>query len=490
MSRCHRRPLPVKSPAKRQEVANGHTRFHIASGWLVALVAMLVISHQTAIFAQDDSSSAADPQDAELSIVGEPEQTAADPFVDESGAVDNGNDAPARRTCKGDRCSRSDGACGLIAPCRFRGLGIDFGGWIDQGITFNGRRPADRFNGPVTFNDRDTEYQLNQFWLFARREANTGGYGWDIGGRVDLLYGTDSRFDTSLGLDDSWGDSSRFYGLVMPQLYMDFAVNDLTMRIGHFDTIIGYEVVQAPENFFYSHSYAMQYGEPFTHTGVLAIYEMSDRVTIKAGIDRGWDKWEDNNKDYSFLGGVGLSSCDEATTLDFAISSGAYDDAGLDNRTMYSLVLARKISRRLSYVIQHDWGMDDNGGVSLGGGAFENGEWYGVNQYLFYELNCDWQLGLRFEWFRDDDGTRVGGIGAPKGWALGPDIAADQIGWAGNFYEISLGLNWKPRSNIVVRPECRWDWYRGPVDGVGNLPYHAGSSLDQFTFATDLIITF
>jgi len=98
--------------------------------------------------------------------------------------------------------------------------------------------------------------------------------------------------------------------------------------------------------------------------------------------------------------------------------------------------------------------------------------------------------GPRVEWFRDDHRTRVGGIGAPKGWTLWPDIAVDQIGWAGDFYEISLGLNWTPRTNIIVRPECRWDWYRGPVDGAGNFPYYSGSLPDQFTFATDLIATF
>ena len=37
-------------------------------------------------------------------------------------------------------------------------------------------------------------------------------------------------------------------------------------------------------------------------------------------------------------------------------------------------------------------------------------EWYGINQYLFYKLNCCWTAGSRFEWFRDDDGFVVTGL--------------------------------------------------------------------------------
>ena len=76
----------------------------------------------------------------------------------------------------------------------------------------------------------------------------------DIGGRVDLLYGTDRRFVDGLraGLRVELGQ--RFYGLAMPQMYGDIAINDLVIRGGHFLAPCGYESVMAPENFFYSHS--------------------------------------------------------------------------------------------------------------------------------------------------------------------------------------------------------------------------------------------
>jgi len=59
---------------------------------------------------------------------------------------------------------------------------------------------------------------------------------------------------------------------------------------------------------------------------------------------------------------------------------------------------------------------------------------------------------------------------------------------AGDYYELTLGLNWTPRENIILRPELRWDWFDAPA-GTPQ-PFDAGTSDDQFTFGIDLIVTF
>src|SRR5690606_1023500 len=117
------------------------------------------------------------------------------------------------------------------------------------------------------------------------------------------------------------------------------------------------------------------------------------------------------------------------------------------------------------------------------GAAAQDAEWYGLNQYLIYTVNDCWSYGLRAEWFRDDDGVRVGGIGNTagtkrRGWTGG--------GFAGDFYEVSIGANWKPHANVLVRPELRWDWYDGPAGNGGLQPYDDGTSDDQFLLGTDV----
>ncbi|OAH97278.1 hypothetical protein A1332_21675 [Methylomonas methanica] len=78
----------------------------------------------------------------------------------------------------------------------------------------------------------------------------------------------------------------RLYGIVFPQAYLELFAppgNGLKIKLGEFYTLIGNEAVNAPDNFFYSHSYTMQFGEPFSHTGLLASYSIDENLELKAG---------------------------------------------------------------------------------------------------------------------------------------------------------------------------------------------------------------
>jgi len=185
----------------------------------------------------------------------------------------------------------------LPQPRLFDDLGIDMGGWVQQGITYNAVDPSDGFNGPVPINDRDGEYQLNQAWLYFVKPTKTDGCGWDVGGRIDLVYGTDWRYGMVPGLEDHVNSQDNFYGWVFPQFYMEVAVNDLTVKMGHYGTLVSYEVIPAVGNFFYSHCYLMSgYFDPLLVTGLQAEYQLNDNWTLVSGFHRGWLMFEDNNE--------------------------------------------------------------------------------------------------------------------------------------------------------------------------------------------------
>jgi hypothetical protein len=367
-------------------------------------------------------------------------------------------------------------------------------GWLDQGFTWNPDSPRNRFNTPVTFNDRSNEYQMNQLYLALGRKVRDDGCGWDVGGRVDLLYGTDYFFTTALGLetfDDGaqrWnpargprdGGHASLYGLAMPQLYAEVAAPfgcGTTFKFGHFNTIMGFESLMAPENFFYSHAYTMQYGEPFTHTGMLASYRYSRSTTIQAGLTRGWDTWENPNGKLSFLGGISWVSCDERSRMNFTVSTGDQNPATNHNRTSYSLVLSRQLTSRLKYVFQHDYGIESDAAIN---GDFQptDAHWYGINQYLFYDMTPTTALGLRVEWFGDPENARV--LGVP----------IEPLVHGGNYTEVSLGLNWRPRERVVVRPELRWDSSNVFMPGQSTGMYDDFSDKHQFLLGTDVIVVF
>lgn len=420
-----------------------------------------------------------------------------DYYAADEGASEAAGDAPAAggtcTTCEescesccegaGDCC----GSCGYCAPdpwrlpqpCFMQRMGITMGGWLDQGATFNAVNPVSGLNGPVRTNDWDDEYQMNQLWLYFDRPANTGGYGFALGGHIDLMYGTDWRFYINEGLEDRINSLGNDYGLAIPQAYVEVAFNRLSVKMGQFAGILDYEVVPAIANPFYSHSLCYAFTVPQLVTGVLADYKVSQRLSFLGGFHRGWMKWEDNNDDLDVMSGVKLSTYDQRSSIAYAISSGPQDDAGVQDRFVHSLVVKHQFTDRLQYILVHNLGNEDDSGP---GGT--DAEWYGVNQYFLYKINPRWTAGMRFEWLRDDDGVIVRGPPAALGIHGWPGF-----GYAGDFYEVTCGLSWRPHPNLLIRPELRWDWYDG-LAGTPALPYDDGNRDDQFTAAFDAIITF
>jgi hypothetical protein len=118
----------------------------------------------------------------------------------------------------------------------------------------------------------------------------------------------------------------------MPQLYGEVGYGNLSLKLGRFYTIIGYEGVMAPGHFFYSHPYTHLYGEPFTHTGGLANWTPSNNWSFYAGIVDGWDKFDPVTSRAHFLGGVEYTPDHEAYSIAFALITGVElrsDEEGL-----------------------------------------------------------------------------------------------------------------------------------------------------------------
>jgi hypothetical protein len=350
--------------------------------------------------------------------------------------------------------------------------------WLDQGATINTLSPRNRTNGPVTFNDRSNDYQLNQMYLSLGRDAGRQCDRWDIGGRLDLLYGTDSVFTEARGLEltDAGGPrwNAQRYGLAMPQLFAEVYCpwgNGLNMKLGHFYSVLGYECVTAPNNFFYSHSYLFQYAEPKTFTGLLGATNLGD-FTIQAGMTRGDDNWGDNNNDLGFTGSIAWTSRNCRTNIALGVDAAREQpDPNSNIRTVFSLVFQQKLGDRWQYVIQWDFGNEPGAGfgnpTTVGNPTVAN--WYGIDQYLFRTINDHWKAGMRFEWFRDENGARVPGAGQ-----------------TGDYFELTAGLNWTPNKHVLLRPELRWDW----TGTAGLYPFGDGTRSNQVLLDCDLIVQF
>ncbi|MDP2904213.1 MAG: porin [Methylovulum sp.] len=385
-------------------------------------------------------------------------------------------------------------ADGLIEEIKH--YGFTAGAWANAGITYNATDPQDNYNGPVTFGDRSGEPQLNQLNAYIQRAVATEGSAWDFGARFDVMFGTDAAFTQAYGaysgnnpgwdldlLRDRSGrpDSNRFYGLAVPQAYAEIYApigNGLNIKVGHFYTPIGYETVPAPDNFFYSHAYTMQFGEPFTHTGLMANYAVNSNWSFMGGVVSGSETggW-DGNFDAQLGNWAGLMgatyTADNGTSINVSGTYGATSEINNADWSMYSIVLKHNITEKTHLVLQHDHGFAD------GNAAFgtTDAEWYGVNSHLTYDIKDDLTVGLRAEWFRDQNGFRVYAPGRPF---LGGAMPA------ASYYEITAGLTWKPKTWLSLRPNVRYDW----VDDTTGTPFDGGNQDSQFLFSTDVTVKF
>ena len=415
----------------------------------------------------------------------------------------------------------------LIMPKVFKDNGIEIGGWMNGGATFNPSHSTYGYNGPVTFGDRANQAQLNQFNIFLKRDVVNSGKSWDLGFRADFMFGTDAIFTQAYGNPTAdpttaanhstrgdWDlnilNTGRNYGVALPQAFVEIyapIANGLTIKAGHFYTPIGFESVPAPNNFFYSHAYTMQYGEPFTHTGVLTHYNVDKNIVFMSGAitgsgTGGWDgNFNRNMSNWGGIGGVTYTTDDKRSSLNIA-GTGSHQSARNNAFWgMYSVVAKHMITPKTHFILQHDHGYADNITVN---GQTQQAQWYGVNTHLYQDVLHDLSIGVRGEWFRDAQGFRVtnpGRVAAATGinnqsFAVhGAQNVA--FGLPADYYAVTIGANWKPAKRLKidtkalqqfnVRPNIRYD----RADALSQSAYTPfGGQKDQVLFSMDFTLPF
>lgn len=370
--------------------------------------------------------------------------------------------------------------------------GWKIGGWTAQSVTFNFSSPEDRFNGPVTWTDRSNEYQLNQQWLYIERATDTTDKCFDIGGRIDFMFGTDARFNSATGLENNINDdiNHSFYAINLPQFYVEAAYRDVKVKMGHFLSPVGYFAVPTTANFFNSLPYTFQYGEPFNHTGMLATWTVNDKLTVGSGFTRGWDNFDNTNHNLGYLGTITYTFEDKSSLAYVAVfgaEPGSSNADGTSTRYLQTVVYTKPINDCLTYVLHTDYGTQGTTIAPNGGTA----RWYGLNQYLLMKQNDCLTWGANFEWFRDEDGFRVGGFLPLPGVPNSRGLPTTRSGYAGNFYQITVGPQWTPTQNLLIRPNLRFDWYSGEVLNAGGLlPYDDGTAGTQAILGTDVVLKY
>lgn len=293
---------------------------------------------------------------------------------------------------------------------------------------------------------------------------------------MDFYGGHDAALNSSIqtgwfNLVNPFPPDTNDVGTDIPQMYLSMHLPILTKNgtdiyVGHAYTYMGAEVIPAPSTDFYSHQYEFFYAIPFYHTGIWSVTHVGDTVQLVNWFNRGWDDfYDDDNKSWSYLGGLIWNSCDGTQNLTVTWITGPEQP---QNNSLYRtqfIAYYQKIfghynEWRFKFGGNYAWEPTPQGTVN------SQNNWYGCTAYLFYTCDPRLILGARAEWFRDEDGVRV------------------QAGVPDSYYEVTLGFTYKCYQNLRIRPEVRWDWAQNST------PYDDGTDSNQFTAAVDFIWEF
>lgn len=387
--------------------------------------------------------------------------------------------------CEPAICKPCDSAdsCNLFGEpgCRRKGPSIfkdiEISGWIQGGVYMNSRgNTTTRTRGP-NYKGRNvktpdfgsgnsgllgtvhtSDPQVNQIWLIAKKEAD-GRRGLDWGFAAEYFLGPEAWFSQSWGdakFDYGWQDGD--YYSAIPQLYFQLAYGDLSLKIGKYETKLGFESLRAPDSFFYSHSHMFMM-EPYSHAGFLFEYTPSDRLTLAGGYTTGGDaSLENAYDDHGFLGYV---SYDLTSKLNVSYSllacrygSGTYYPSGAErafhgeNTFFHTVAIEYDVTKRLNVAFQ--WNYAD----AKDRRAKSHRTMYGLAWYTTYQMNKRWGAGFRFDMAHDNK---------------------DYLGYyRGDVYGYTFCLNWTPCENLSIRPELRYDYCKSS-------PFNDGRNRDQFS---------
>ena len=325
--------------------------------------------------------------------------------------------------------------------------------------TGNANAPPYAFGGP----GKADGFNLNFVKLAVGKPVDLG-QAWGAGYKVDLLFGPDANTlaTQSTGIAADLAIKQAYVALHTP------VGNGLDFQVGVWDTIIGYEVTDpvANPNFTRSYGYTI---EPPAHTGIRAMYQFSENLTMVAGVadtfgpkinERANPPKAESYKTYmgslvltapedmGFLAGSTLSGC-----VINGFNSGASGGSGADQTSWYVGATVNTPIKGLKIGAAYDYA-----GVSsqpLSDSSYANA----VAVYASYRATERLSLHARGEYATSDALTPAGTpiLGSSKVVALTGTIQYDL---------------WK---NVMSRIEFRWDHSADGLNAYGGTPM-AGST--------------
>lgn len=382
-------------------------------------------------------------------------------------------------------------------------------GLVNVGGSFNTEDNLDKMNFGRLTDDQDGP-SLHQFQMNVSKPIDTSLKDYDYGFKLQAIYGSDARISRAINfLEETAGynrhqvDITEAHALIHTPWFTD---GGFDLRIGKYYDMESAETMDPAGNFFYSHSYIFNFGDPFNHTGVFGVLHATPWLDVGLGVSTGVNTTlfaGDNNDSLSYEGYLAFNFGEFTTQLtshigpevaELATRNGtlpATVDADDSFRALNTLTSIWKVTDRWTLMNDLNWIYDD----SLNSG--KKAEGYGVAQYATYKINDLLAVGVRGEVWRDVEGVYVcqfagnyDFIRAQKGQPArnGRSVCGGKT----TYGMLTFGMNITPDvgpskfvKGLVFRPEIRYDSSLNDKRA-----FNDGRDEDQLTIGGDVILKF
>jgi hypothetical protein len=263
----------------------------------------------------------------------------------------------------------------------------------------------------LRFYDMDGGYTFNMAEFSLKKdptELRPFGFGLVVTG------GEDARKNHALGIFRGDDDVFPFRDtppIDLQEAYASYKFplgSGLVLKAGKFTTLLGYEVIESPNNLNFSRSFMYGFAIPLTHVGALLSYNFGKVVTIVAGPVVGWDVAKDNNSGMSVMGQIAVGPLPDLVLGLNWITGPEQSGNSRNMRTVLDWTATYTGFKGFTLGANVDYGWENKEPTLVGAGLSNTtATWWGVAGYLAYDWTEKFRTAFRGEYFEDSDSVRT-----------------------------------------------------------------------------------
>lgn len=353
---------------------------------------------------------------------------------------------------------------------------------VEAGISGNPWTRSGRNFGQY-YTDRANSFTLNQIMGSLSHPVTSVGGGYGIGFVLEAMYGSDARFDPTIGMGSGslnslyqWAPTQAHLDLHLPWLFR----HGIDVQMGQMYGLMGAEGTPAQARPFYTFNYASDYIVPFETVGIVATMHLTKHTDWILGVDAGnsttFGRSGNNNKpkgyfgfafnhlldgklDIHALGHFGPQGNNGRATM----SPDGWSSAGMgplaNEKMQYNgnIMAAYHVNKKVTVTVDGIYLHDD----------LTHDDVYGVSSYLAWAIRPWLTLNARGEIYRDNTGAVTAQYSSFTSYTRSlsnqpyPYYAAPPT----TYGELTVGASYQPEfinkrlglGALTLRPEIRLD---------------------------------